>query len=565
MERHRERPAKRIQVEIFRYQIALVVIMAAIITVAGVLLSLRGESVRLDQNLQNVAEAIAHAQVVQEAVTSGDGAQSDSVLRVYLDSLRQSLSNIDVISVVRADNVRCYHSNAGLIGTVYDGTLPEFVRGEKEFYASSDTGPSGSQRRAYAAIYGAQGEYIGFVMAVMLRQNILRTTLATLAMYLCALLIVVCIAVLTSMRLSSRIKTRLLGYEPDAFSAMFKIRDNILESLEEGILAIDSGRRIVFINRAAAEMLRIADANPAGKPLRQVYPASTLDQVLITGEKEFNVEMKSLLQADIISDRMPIYEGDRIVGAVGIYRNRTEYTRLMEDLTGVRYMVESMRASNHDFTNKLHVILGLLQMGEAQQASDYIMNVTMVEREAIHNIMQSIDEPSVAALLIGKQARASELNIRFVLKSGSMLSREAVWMPSGDLVTIIGNLLDNAMDSLNGRNGSPRELTVGVFGTQQAMLISVDDTGDGIAPENIGRIFENGFSTKGTGRGSGLYLVRNLVQTYGGAISVESEPGMGTSFVVSFQRDAMDAAGLTGGNTADSGTGTATGEREAHV
>ena len=109
-------------------------------------------------------------------------------------------------------------------------------------------------------------------------------------------------------------------------------------------------------------------------------------------------------------------------------------------------------------------------------------------------------------------------------------------MPSGDLITIIGNLLDNAMDAMNEKSEPPRELTVGIFGTAQAMLITVDDTGGGIAPENMDAIFENGFSTKGEGRGTGLYLVKNLVQTYGGTISVESEVGVGTSFTVSFGR-----------------------------
>ena len=536
LNRHSERPLNRIRLEIFRSQVLLVIIMAAIITVAGIGLNLHNESRRLDQNLQNVAETIAHSQLIEDGVRDAGGHAQDSVMKAYLDSLKKSLSNIDVISVVNADGIRRYHSNPEWIGTTYDGTVPAFIKGEKEFYASSDVGPSGSQRRAYAAIYGEGGEYVGFVMAVMLRQNIMRITLTTLALHICAALLVIGCAVVTSLRLSRRIKNRLMGYEPDAFSAMFKIRENILESLEEGILAIDSRSRVVFINRAASEMLRIEDPNPAGKPLSEVYPASTLDQVLKTGEKEFNVEMKSLLQADIISDRMPITEQGQIVGAVGIYRNRTEYTRLMEDLTGVRYMVESMRASNHDFTNKLHVILGLIQMGRAQEAGDYIMNVTMVEREAIHNIMQSVGEPSVAALLIGKHARACELNIHFVLKSGSALAREDVHMPSGDLITIIGNLLDNAMDAMNEKSEPPRELTVGIFGTAQAMLITVDDTGGGIAPEHLDAVFENGFSTKGEGHGTGLYLVKNLVQTYGGTISVESEVGVGTCFTVSFGR-----------------------------
>ena len=180
LNRQSERPLNRIRLEIFRSQVLLVIIMAAIITVAGIGLNLHNESRRLDQNMQTVAETIAHSQLIEDGVRDAGGHAQDSVMKAYLDSLKKSLSNIDVISVVNADGIRRYHSNPEWIGTTYDGTVPAFIKGEKEFYASSDVGPSGSQRRAYAAIYGEGGEYVGFVMAVMLRQNIMRITLTTL-------------------------------------------------------------------------------------------------------------------------------------------------------------------------------------------------------------------------------------------------------------------------------------------------------------------------------------------------------------------------------------------------
>ena len=103
---------------------------------------------------------------------------------------------------------------------------------------------------------------------------------------------------------------------------------------------------------------------------------------------------------------------------------------------------------------------------------------------------------------------------------------------SGDLVTIIGNLLDNAMDSMNQNTELPKELSVGIFTNPHAMIISVDDTGTGISPENQKLIFENRFSTKGNSRGTGLFVVNNLIKKYNGTISVESEQDAGTSFIV---------------------------------
>ena len=204
----------------------------------------------------------------------------------------------------------------------------------------------------------------------------------------------------------------------------------------------------------------------------------------------------------------------------------------MEDLSGVKYLVESMRANNHDFTNKLHVILGLIQMGRTNEACEYITNITSIQQTVIHSIVKNIDDPSVAALLIGKDSRAAELNIKFTLEGGSRLSRNDISLPSGDLITIIGNLTENAMDSLNEKNELPKELTVGIFTKPHAMIITVDDTGNGISEENREKIFENGFSTKGDGRGTGLHLIKQLIEKHNGTISVESEEGVGTSFTV---------------------------------
>ena len=218
------------------------------------------------------------------------------------------------------------------------------------------------------------------------------------------------------------------------------------------------------------------------------------------------------------------------------YKLSKKINRQMEDLTGVRYLVDSMRANNHDFTNKLHVILGLIQMRKYDEATSYIMNVTMVQQKNISLIMNSVDDPSVAALLIGKQARACELDIRFTLKSGSRFVKKEVWIPSGTLVTIIGNLLDNAMDSMNEKNEQPKELSVGIYTSSEALLISVDDTGCGMTREVQAHIFENGFSTKGKNRGTGLFVTKDLIESYGGSVTVESEPDIGTAFVVSFQK-----------------------------
>ena len=214
---------------------------------------------------------------------------------------------------------------------------------------------------------------------------------------------------------------------------------------------------------------------------------------------------------------------------------KRQFYEFTEDLEGTKFLVDSMRANNHDFTNKLHVILGLVQIGEYQQAINYIHNISIIQKETVSAVMNSVDNSAFAALLIGKIARASECNVRFYLMDGFSFKSSDINVPSEALVTITGNLIDNAIDSMNFYNSNdntPKELHFGVFTKSGRLELSVQDNGCGISDENKERVFENGFSTKGTGRGVGLYHTKNLIESLNGEIFFDSEPGKGTCFTV---------------------------------
>lgn len=522
---------KSIQHLFFRTQLVLIVSLALILGIAGTLINIHFETEKRDQNLQNVAEAIARSPMLNTKGSTDIAAVSE-----YLDTLKETLEDIDVISIVNNDGIRFYHSNHALIGTRYDGNMPEFANRSDGYYTVDENGPSGSQRRAYAAIYDEGGEPVGFVMAIMLMKNIKVETFQMLFIFLIITVVAILIELMIAGELSGKVKKRLMGYEPDVFTAMYKMRDNILETLEEGILAVDENGVIQFANDSAVRMLCDDTKTTIVGQNIETIGDEILSHTVKKGDKEFNV---SLAKADIILDRVPIKEDEHLIGAIAVLHNRAEYTKLMEDLSGTRYLVDSMRANNHDFTNKLHVILGLIQMEMYNEASSYIQNITMVQRENISKVMNAVNEPAVAALLIGKIARASELNVSFVWREGCYYSSADMNLPSEMLITVIGNLLDNAFDAMN-ENGdyqAQKELMFGIYSKPGAVLITVDDTGSGISKEDIEHIFENGYSTKGEGRGTGLYQVKAMVESFGGKITVEAQEGVGSSFSVSFVKE----------------------------
>ena len=519
---------KGIQTQFFRTQLVLIISLAIILGVAGTLINVHYETEKRDRNLQNVAQAIASSPMLLQSELTG--------ITDYLDTLKESLNDIDVISVVNKEGIRIYHSDHSLIGTKYDGNQPNFKEHSNGYYTVDENGPSGSQRRAYAAIYDKNGDLVGVVMAIMLTKNIKIETFQMLFIFLIITVVAILIEIIIATELSGKVKKSLMGYEPDVFTSMYQMRDNILETLEEGILAVDNNGVIQFANEAAIRMLCDDEKKKIiGKNVDSLGDM-VLSNTIKNGDKELNV---NLSKADIILDRVSIRENDEIVGAIAILHNRAEYAKLMEDLSGTRYLVDSMRANNHDFTNKLHVILGLIQMEMYEDASSYIQNITMVQRENISKVMNAVSEPAVAALLIGKIARASELNVNFVLREGCYYSAADMNLPSEMLITVIGNLLDNAFDSMNesGDYRAQKELMFGIYSRPGAVLITVDDTGSGISNDNIENIFKNGFSTKGDGRGTGLYQVKTMVENFGGKITVESQEGVGSSFSVSFTKE----------------------------
>ena len=535
----------RIQRKISATQIILVVSLTIILAIIGIVTNIKFEKDKTDRNLQNISETIATSPSFMENDIQNGTAQDQVNLMRYLDSLKKSLYDIDVISIVNKNNQRFYHTNHSLIGTQYDGEQPDFSPVEKTFYIVNTNGPSGAQRRAYSALYSETGEYLGFIMVIILTEHVNENITQIITTYAILAVVAIVIELFITSRISKSIKNSLLGYEPDTISAMYLVRDNILESLKEGVIAVDKNGTILFTNNSAVKMLDKSSTATEfiGKNIEQIKNGNVIKTVLNGSEKEFGIQGQRMDGTDVIIDRIPIKHEEDPIDTICILHDRAEYTKLMEDLAGTRYLVDSMRANNHDFTNKLHVILGLIQMEMYDQATSYIENITMVQRASISKIMNCISEPALAALLIGKTARAAELNVKFTLRDGSHFSNTDMHIPTEVLITVIGNLIENAFESMNAKEpnpSNPNELIIGLFSKEDSILITVDDTGLGISEENKQRIFENGFSTKGENRGTGLYQVKTMVENFGGLITVDSQENVGTSFFVYFSKEKKD-------------------------
>lgn len=511
----------------------IVVGLTIFLTLLGILyVTLRDNQQTRDRNLMNSAQVIARVPYVTRDLENGVPTEE---LWKFLDSSIAKISDIDIIAVADLNNIQYYYPERSFIGQPYAGNVQQRILDGEPAFNSDDTGVSGAERCAYAPILGSDGELIGFVMVGMYMRSVTQSIVANVMSFMLIAAVAVAAGALLSFKLSDRIKKSLLGYEPEVLTGLFHQREDVLEALEEGIIAIDTQGCVTYVNQAASKLLGREKGSVEGRILREIAPKSTLDRVLKSKRSEHNIPLSFLPMERVLSDRIPIWEDGRVIGAVEILRNRTEVTLMAKDLTGVRHMVEAMRAYTHEFMNKLHVILGLLHLGQIDKAEAYIMDVTSIQRKAVGAIMNSVEDPSVAALLVGKTSHCAELGIRLALGPNSRLRADEHILPTDACVTILGNLIENAIEALNQTVPGLKEIIVSLHDEEDSLLICVEDTGPGMEPEIVQSIFNKGFSTKSEQRGTGLSLVNSVVEAYDGEVRVESEPGVGTTFLLTFR------------------------------
>jgi two-component system CitB family sensor kinase len=304
----------------------------------------------------------------------------------------------------------------------------------------------------------------------------------------------------------------------------------MLHGIREGVLAVDTSGRINVLNEEARRLLAIPAAQ-LGQPVADLLPYGRLREV-VTGELRGPDLVVLTDEHLLVLNRMPVIVGGRQAGWVVTIRDRTEIEALLRQLDAVEALTTALRAQEHEFANRLHVLSVLLELGELDEATSYSRQLQAQTALVSEDVRSRIGSPVVAALMIAKIAVAAERDVTVRVDPTSQLARvEADQVP---ILTVLGNLIDNAVDAITDDPRStgqhPRGVvTVTITDTDQVLRLTVTDTGPGIAPGRLTQVFVDGFSTKeprlGMRRGVGLALVRRLVNRFGGTITATSPAG----------------------------------------
>ncbi len=559
----------------FAWQLCLIGVLVAALGTALYLDSARQVEDATKQRMLSLAVSISLNPFVIDSIEADARANDSSTgsvsaaLQPYAESLMDS-GEADFVTIMRPDRTRFTHRETDMIGGKFTGTIDTALAGTAftEVYSGS-LGPS---IRAVAPIRGADGSVIGLVSTgiTVATTNIAVAARLPLVAGIAAMLLVGgALAALGIRRYLSRVT---FGRGPEEIGQMYALYDAVLHSIGEGMLLVNSSGSIVLHNEQALRLLGVgsggvgsggAESGVSGSGCADAGIANALDvdslppelASLVASRREVDNEIVITTERIlVVSQRAAIARrrGNKTstLGTVVLLRDRTDVQRLSTELDTVRTMADALRSQTHEHANRLHTMITLFELGRGEDAVQFATDDLRQGQQLTDRVMESVDEPALSALLIGKITQANERGIDLALVSHAQIPAGLVSVY--EMVTVLGNLIDNALDAA-AEQADPenRWVEVELLRAGGDIVINVIDGGFGLRGASPDRIFQRGFSTKspeGTARGIGLSLVHHTVHKLGGTVVAEDSlvPGKGARFTVTIPLPAVAAGSGSG-------------------
>lgn len=484
---------------------------------------------QMGQRALQLASMISQTPSIRAAVTAGD---STEVQRIVAD-LRLA-TDASFISIGDAAGIRLVHPIPERIGKPMVGGDNYRALELGESYISKAVGSLGESIRGKTPVFDELGRIVGVVSVGYLTTTIDQTVSTYQETIIIVTWALLALSILIAYYIGRRFRAAIFDLEPHEIAALFLERNATLESVREGIIAINAEGRITTFNRAAVKALNLPeDQSLGGKLLSDVLPDSRLPAMLETGAPEYDRET-FVNGRNLIINRLPIMREGQLVGVVASFRPKDEFAEVSRQLTRMTQYADALRSQAHEYANKLHTIAGLISIDAKDEALELIGQETAGHQALLSWIKESVADHLFAGLLIGKYNRANELGLRLEIDQDSNLSRLPQQIDSQRLVTLVGNLIDNALEATLSNKGEQVMLSFTDLGEE--IVIEVEDQGSGISPEQREQIFRQGYSTKGENRGIGLHLVNEICTQLGGHITVETLDSQGSRFTLYLPR-----------------------------
>ncbi|MGN8158291.1 ATP-binding protein [Salinisphaera sp. SWV1] len=470
------------------------------------------------QRVENVAMTVADMPMVVNALSAPHDYDPNAAIQQRIERLRRRLG-VDFIVVMDTRAQRLTHPDPARIGHHFRGG-DEGPALTGRHYVSVAEGTLGQSVRGFAPVLSAAGRVVGAVSVGVTQSRLAPLRGDSRSRLLAWLGLVLALGGGGAAWLAATIKRRLMGMEPDDIAHLVAEHRAVLDAMHEGVIVRDATGRVRLVNPAARRLLEAAAARGPAVGDMMDEPRRN------AGRRGQNVDLDLEIGGRRFLGSLRPMGTTSAAGSVVTFRDSRELQRLGEELTGVRRYARALRATTHDFKNKLHVILGLTQAGDTATLSGYVRELVDLREAATESLVERVAEPILAGFLIGKQSEAREQAIDLRIAVDSVIPPAAADYDLHGLVTIIGNVLDNAFEATAGCAAPVVALTLAL--EADTLAVAVQDNGHGMAAELLDRAREAGVSSKGAQRGLGLHLVETRLAALDGSLAIYSEPDRGT-------------------------------------
>ena len=517
------------------FQIKLFISLVAFFSV---LFALLGGYYYVDVGRQLYQEMSARAKIQAEEIalipTLRKEVEQKDIQGIH-DFMQKIAARSDASFIVIGDNkgLHLFHSVfADRVGkTLVGGDNDEVLHGKSTITIRK--GGLGISLRSKAPIFNDAGQVVGIVSVGYLTSYLDTITVSKVVNILIAAVLLLIALFIFSWFFTRSIKKQIFSLEPREIGLLVRQQKAMMESIYEGVIAIDDDLRIEVINQAARKLLDLPQ--PArelrGQLISQVIAPVPFFNAQTMLAKDTHDEICRFNDLTVIASRVRIMLEDALQGWVITFRDRNEIDSLSAQLSQVKRYVDNLRIMRHEQLNRMTTLSGLLHMGRYDEAIRYIQAQSEHAQELLDFISSRFSSPTLCGLLLGKAARAREKGVELSFDPACRVDKPFLPLLESELISIIGNLLDNAIEATQRATLPHDPVDVLILLNERELIIEVADRGIGIDPAIADRIFERGVTTKRRGdHGIGLYLIASYVTQAGGSIEVSANAPRGTVF-----------------------------------